>query len=830
MRQQSVASKIEPVLYRVKKPGRYVGGEFGSLRKDDALLRIALSYPDLYEVGMCNLAVRMLYHRMNAVDGVGCERVFAPERDLEEELRGAGLPLFSLEACRPLSEFDIIGFSIGYELTYTNVLNILDLGRISLESEGRGADEPIVLASGPGITNPLPMARFFDAVFIGEGEVWVDETLPRLVRIKERGGGRSDLLEAVLEHSAVWTPQKAVRGKTRRALVPTVTRAGPFTPVPSVRIIQDHGVVEIMRGCPNGCRFCHAGFFYRPPRMKMPEDILGEADELVLRCGYREITLSSLSSGDYVHIGPLVGALSERYGALGVSFSVPSLRVDSMALGLLSALSRVRKSGLTFAVETPLADWQKAINKTVSLDHTVRILQEAKKLGWNKAKFYFMLGLPVASEGDEVRAIVDSLIHVEKATGMMLHINLASFIPKPHTPFQWERQMGEEEALEKINGVRRLLRRRRIKVGYHAPFASCVEGVLSRGDDRAARLVYNAFAKGARLDAWEEHFDWAVWRGAFEEADWDVLDESLRARSPQEALPWDSVDLGVSRSVLLEERKRAGRLLLTEPCRADCPHPCGVCGKSVRVRSPKLDLPASVSAPLKPPLSEPRRFLLCLAKSGKAVFLSHLDTMTILERSLLRAGLFPVFTQGFNPKPRMEFASPLSLGISSEQEIISADLYSEGRRLAEKLSAALPDGFEVRMAASIDRRRQPRSLMALFWGSSYRIRPGSGRSLWEELCGLLSGQRPPAQAASAGAPDAGAPANESERPLQLDALRGEELHVIHRMAPGKGAGLLKVLSRMLDAKPLERGMRIHRTATWADGGPAGPVSYFDLLV
>ncbi len=602
---------MDSLLLQVASPARYVGGEYGSIHRDrEDSLKVALSFPDLYEIGMSNLAVRLLYNVMNGIEGVQCERVFAPAQDFEERIRERSIPLYTLESGIPLSECDVIGFSVGYELAFTSLLSVLETGQVPLFADRRSGSDPIVIAGGPAITNPAPFGPFLDAVIIGEAEPVVRELFPRLVSAKRRGAAREDLLAIVREHPSAWYRGRsgaAVRAIDREF---SAGMAGTLLPMPSIRTVQDQGVIEIMRGCPNGCRFCHAGIYYRPMRMKSHETIGAEADRLVGECGYREITLSSLSTGDYAGISELVRGLNRRFADRKVSFSLPSLRISSFTLPLLAEVSAVRKSGLTFAVETPNPAWQRGINKSVDIDRTVEILRQAMSLGWNSAKFYFMLGLPVCGGEDESDAIVAFLREVQDRTRIRMNINVGTFIPKPHTPFQWAAQLPEKEALRRIYRIKDGLRGGSFKLGYHSPFLSLLEGILSRGDERAGLLAYEVYRNGGRLDAWEEHLKWDLWREAIERSEWDVESETCRERDPEETLPWDGVNLGIGKGFLRNEYRKALDAVLTDPCADPCDHSCGVCSGDRKIEpavsraEPETGIPAPDDSPLDVPGEE----------------------------------------------------------------------------------------------------------------------------------------------------------------------------------------------------------------------------------
>jgi radical SAM-linked protein len=837
-----MADRLEPyrdlrtILAGVEKPGRYTGGEYGAIHKDpQSRLRIAVSYPDMYEIGMSNLSVRLIYGLLNALPDVVCERVFAPAPDFEAELRRHGIPLYSLESGTPLSLFDVVGFSVGYELTFTNLLNILDLGGIPLRCRERGDGDPIVVAGGPAVTNPVPFGAFVDAVFIGEIEGEGIDALTEIAAMKRRGARRGDLLEQLAGKPFVWHAGKSapVRrvlwrgfggpagggpGASSQSAQPQV----PF-PVPSLRTVQDHGVVEIMRGCPNGCRFCHAGIFYRPFRLKDPEAVVREVEAQVRACGYREVTLSSLSTGDYPGIEELVRFLNTRYQADRVSFSLPSLRINSVALTLLSEISAVRKSGLTFAVETPLEEWQRGINKLAPLQRTAEVLREARERGWRLAKFYFMLGLPSSQGEEEVEPILEFLAALKRQSSLALNVNVSSFIPKPHTPFQWAAQLGEEAALERLTALKRGLSRMGINAHYHSPFLSLLEGMISRGDERAGELVYRGFRAGARFDSWEELVQWELWRRLFEEADWEVERETCRARDLEEQLPWSCVSLGVTDAFLKREYGKALRGELTSACAADCSHHCGVCAGDTAVRTlggggaSREELEARLAeGEAAVPAGEHRPLLFAFSKTGSAAFLAHLDVVQILERALVRAGYRAAFSEGFNPKPRLEVAQPLSLGIEAEEEIAQVELQNlDGEEsFLERVGQALPEGFRVVRARALPPWRpgeKKHSLMSLYAGAEYRVSHESPEELARVRRALSEDRR--------------------GLDVRLTPVSGDHQSIVLRLEQREkvSANVLRLLESAGIERPLQCGFSVIRTQLLARTDSNEPAaSYFEL--
>ena len=590
---------IDPVrdfaslLSRVEQPARYLGGEVDqTVKRDDTLLTIALCFPDMYEIGMSNTAMRILYDLINARSDCRCERVFAPAADMEQELRGAQVPLYTLETGIPLHQCDLIAFTVSYELSASNMLAVLDLGGVPIRRTDRRESDPYVFAGGPAVTNPAPFGAFVDGVCIGDAEEILPPILDELSGAKRRGSfGRTIAAEAFLESDYVYCAEKPGRS-VRRAWwsgfgsAPDIRRF----PIPSIRPVQDNAVVEIMRGCPNGCRFCHAGRYYRPYRMKDTEHIVAEVDHAVFHQAYNEVTLSSLSSGDYPGIGTLVTMLHERYKGMNVSFSLPSLKVDTFTLPTIEALSGVRRSGLTFAVESPFPEGQAACNKLVPWESVAAIVNEARKRGWRSAKLYFMIGLPhpefstggaseipehadaasergVEGEGagcrDEGGAIADYVLRLREACGIDLHVNVGTFVPKPHTAFQWMPQLAEVEAEETIGELKAMLKRGRgVRLTYHSPFQSTLEGILSRGTERAGELVIDAYNDGARFDAWEDRARRGIWRSLLAGSYADLSQSISTPLKPQVPLPWETINFAGTHDELVAEYQapRSGRL------------------------------------------------------------------------------------------------------------------------------------------------------------------------------------------------------------------------------------------------------------------------------
>ncbi len=589
------------ILHQVIKPARYTGGEWNSIVKDwdKTPIKVALSYPDVYEVGMSNMALPILYELLNRQPDVLAERVYAPWVDMEEIMRARGIPLFSLESKHPLKDFDVIGFSLGYELTYTNVLNMLDLAQIPVLTSDRGDSPPIVIAGGSCALNPEPMADFIDLFVIGDGEEVLLELLDSLRDWKRQGGGASkeELFRRVAAIPGIYVPSlyqvEYQDGGLFKSINPTVTEASPTIQrrivtklpppvtkpvVPYIEVIHDRGAIEIQRGCSRGCRFCQAGSIYRPVRERPQEEVLQTAGELITNCGYNEISLVSLSTNDYTNIDKLIASLFHRYRNL--SLSLPSLCINSFSLELMDALPAGRRTGLTFAPEAGCRRLRNIINKDIDEDEFLEKVAVAFDRGWTGLKLYFMLGLPTETTEDVEGIIqlankIDSLCRKAKGKRPQLRISLSTFVPKPHTSFQWVAQESEQQLNPKHELLKRGLRRKGNKLWWHDPKVSLLEAALSRGDRRLGKVIHRAWQLGSIFDSWSEHFKYANWLSAFDEAGLDPAFYAQRERSLDEPLPWAHIDVGITPAFLKREYQRAIKGEETPDCRH---RDCNVCG------------------------------------------------------------------------------------------------------------------------------------------------------------------------------------------------------------------------------------------------------------
>ena len=591
---------IQRILPTVQKPARYTGGEFNEIKKDlnDVRVRVAFCFPDTYEIGMSNVGMRILYGVMNEMDGVWCERVFAPWGDMEKAMRQNNLPLWALESQSPVQDFDMIAFTIGYEMAYSNVLNMMNLAGIPLHAKDRQGLKNIVFAGGVCTFNPEPLADFFDFFSLGEGEDSTVEIVSLYDRAKAEDWSKEQFLLEVSKIPGVYVPSfyrhEYNEDGTLAAIVPLNGAPAKITKrivedldnaywptkmiVPSTEIVHDRANLEVFRGCIRGCRFCQAGFSCRPVRKKSPEVLYRQAMETMEDSGHNEITLSSLSTSDYRGLKELTDALIPYCAENHISLSVPSLRADNFSRELMEKLQTVRKSGLTFAPEAGTQRLRDVINKNLTEDEILSTCTQAFEGGWSNVKLYFMLGLPTETDEDVlgIAELVYKIIQAwkehgtNKKRGLRVHVATAYFVPKPHTPFQWEKQITPDEYLRRCRLLKSHFYSKSIEYNYHAPDLSRLESVFARGDRRLGPVIEEAVKNGARLDGWDEYFNYSCWFDALNTCGVDADFYTTRGYDEDEVLPWDIIDVGVSKKFLKRERKRAYEAVITPDCREGC--------------------------------------------------------------------------------------------------------------------------------------------------------------------------------------------------------------------------------------------------------------------
>ena len=603
----------DEILLQIDKAARYIGGEVNAVmkNKDDVDIRFAMAFPDVYEIGMSNLGMMILYDMFNKRDDVWCERLFSPWTDLDKIMREEHIPLFTLESQDPVKDFDFLGITLGYEMCYTNVLQLLDLSGIALLSADREENDPIVIGGGACAYNPEPLAEFFDLFYIGEGETVYDALFDVYKANKKAGGSRSDFLLKAAQIPGIYVPSlyevtykedgtiesfhptcEGVPEKIEKQLIIDMDKdynnlEAPV--VPHIKATQDRVTLEIQRGCIRGCRFCQAGMIYRPTRERDVEKLKKAARTMLQKTGHEEISLSSLSSSDYSHLKEIVNFLIDEFRDEAVNISLPSLRIDAFALDVMSKVQDVKKSSLTFAPEAGSQRLRNVINKGLTEEDILHGAGEAFKGGWNQVKLYFMLGLPTETEDDmkgiahlaqKIAETYYETVPKEQRKGkVQINVSTSFFVPKPFTPFQWAPMFREEDFIEKAkivkNEIRSQLNQRSIRYNWHEPDVTVLEGFLARGDRRCSKVILKAYEKGALYDAWSESFHYDIWKEAFKETGIDIEFYTLRERSTDEILPWDFIDAGVTKKFLIREWEQAKAETVTPNCRQKCSG-CGV--------------------------------------------------------------------------------------------------------------------------------------------------------------------------------------------------------------------------------------------------------------
>jgi len=706
---------LKEFLSIVSKPVRYLGQEIHAIKKDPAEvnLKFCLAFPDVYEVGMSHLGIQILYHILNRKKGIACERVFAPWVDMEKVLREKRVPLSSLESSSPLNQFDIIGFSLQYELCFTNVLNMLDLSNIPLFSKDRDERFPLIIAGGPSTFNPAPVADFFDAMVIGDGEEVVLEICDLALRWKEAKAKKEDFLKSLSQREGIYVPSLHTEGQEIRKRVVSDINQTPFPTcqiVPYMKVVHDRLSIEIARGCKRGCRFCEAGFIHRPYRERSPEVIHEILNASLKRTGYEELSLLSLSAGDYSSIGPLLSDLMDRYESKKVAVSFPSLRIEGVVGHLAEEVKRVRKTGFTIAPEAGSERLRRVINKELDENVLFQGVSDLFSKGWKNIKLYFMIGLPTEKEED-LRGILDlsrkiASLGTKQKIHPNINVSVSTFVPKPHTPFQWESQIPLEEMKEKLRFLKEGVNRSHLRFKWQDPHLSFLEGLFSMGNRNLSHVLVEAFSRGCRFDGWSDQFQYPLWKEAFEKTGWE-MDFHTRKKEFKDILPWSFVKTGMDAPFLWEEYQRGLAEKISPPCLKENCHRCGICdGKTVTVRESDPTEIKALERRVRKDIRKKgmkRKIRLKFRKIGEMRFLSHLELAHLFYRASKRADLPLCYSEGFHPMPRIIFATALPVGMESLTEIV--DMECEGKitppEVMERLNQTLPPGIEILEAVEV---------------------------------------------------------------------------------------------------------------------------------
>ncbi len=710
----SAAIARDKILHSVRRPGRYIGGELNASVPVAGSYQAALAFPDLYEIGFPYLGFQILYHLLNEIEGVSCQRVYAPDADVEEALRREKTPLFTIEAGYPLKNLNLIGFTLQYELHSTTILNMLDLGGIPLYAQDRPEDYPLIIGGGPLAFSPEPLAPFFDAFLVGDAESILPQVMQKLKGWKLEGIPKSGILSRLAELPGVYAPSlyqpRFDRGGRFAGLEKLSPQAPdrvsanhegalqaeyyPFKPlVPLISVEHDRLSVEVMRGCSRGCRFCNAGIIHRPTRERPVEDLIRFIERGLESTGYDELSLLSLSTADFSALPGLLPEISALIEGKGISLSYPSMRPDAFTQDIARSISSGRKTGLTFAPEAGTERLRAVINKDLRDEDLFRALKIAAEAGWKSAKLYFMVGLPTETDRD-LNAVADLALKCRGLLGSSrrapLHISLSVFSPKPHTPFQWEAQVERDEVKRRIALIKRRLNKPGIKVSYHDPEMTSVETLLARGDRRLAKVIERVYRDGARLEGWSEKFDFRRWEAAMtaEGLSWDFFTGEFEPVSP---LPWDIIATGVSREHLLKERQRSRAGIMTPDCRWKCSQ-CGLeCPPPPKPQNLLWKAPLAQANASPPKINLRFKF----TRTGPSRWISHLETVKLLERSLRRAEMPLAFSRGFHPHPKISYGPALPVGFETSGDYFDVQLTEPVSNPGERLNRALHGGVGI---------------------------------------------------------------------------------------------------------------------------------------
>lgn len=717
---------IQDILPLIEQPSRYLGSEINTIKKDHSKIDLcfALAFPDLYEIGTSHFGIQILYHILNSHPKIAAERVFAPAPDMEEYLRSSRLTIASLESKKPLNEFDIIGFSLLYELNYTNILSILDLAGVPFLARQRDDSFPFVIAGGPCACNPEPVADFFDAIVIGDGEKVIIKMCRTWLEWKaENNRDKETLLRQWSHIEGVYipaffnpefdhdgfqalTPRYPDYVNIKKAVVSDLNEVPfPDTPIiPYGKPVHDRLRLEISRGCTRGCRFCQAGMIYRPVRERSLKKLLSLSDASVAATGYEDISLLSLSTGDYSCIAPLMENMMSRYANHRIAISLPSLRAGTLTPKLMNLIKKVRKTGFTIAPEAGSQRLRDVINKDITEKDIMDTVNDAFLLGWQVVKLYFMIGLPTETD-DDLEAIVDLVkrlktVRRENRRKGQINVSITTFIPKPHTPFQWASQISLEESKHKITWLKKKLNMPGVRFKWQNPEVSIIEGLWARGDRRLNRLLVAAYNKGCKFDGWSDKFRYRSWEASFLDESVDINFFTTRVRDTIEPLPWDHIDTMVSKDYLISEWKKSAEGVHTIECRNGNCNQCGVCDFEViepKVFDDHKEERVKNFTKWHHKQKGYKKFKISFSKQGQAKYFGHLEMVKIFFRALRRAGIPVKYSEGFHPKPLISFEDALPIGLESLNEIFYLSVYGnvKPQTIINGLNRHLPKGIRI---------------------------------------------------------------------------------------------------------------------------------------
>ena len=717
---------IQDILPLIEQPSRYLGSEINTVKKDHSKIDLcfALAFPDLYEIGTSHFGIQILYHILNSHPKIAAERVFAPAPDMEEYLRLSGLSVVSLESKKPLNEFDIIGFSLLYELNYTNILSMLELSGIPFLARRRDASFPLIIAGGPCTCNPEPVADFFDAIVIGDGEKVIIKMCRAWLEWKaDNNRDKETLLKQWSYIEGVYipeffnpefdyhgfqtlTPRYPDYDKIKKAVVSDLNEVPfPDTPIiPYGKPVHDRLRLEISRGCTRGCRFCQAGMIYRPVRERSLKKLLLLSDASVDATGYEDVSLLSLSTGDYSCILPLMENMMSRYANRRIAISLPSLRAGTLTPNLMNLVKKVRKTGFTIAPEAGSQRLRDVINKNITEKDIIDTVKDAFLLGWQVVKLYFMVGLPTETD-DDLEAIVDLVkrlrtVNRENRRKGQINVSIATFIPKPHTPFQWSSQNSLSESRHKITWLKKRLKMPGVRFKWQNPEVSIIEGLWARGDRRLNRLLVTAYKKGCKFDGWSDKFRYESWEASFLDEGVDIDFFTTRVRNIIEPLPWDHIDTMVSKDYLISEWNKAAEGVHTIDCRNGSCNQCGACDfETIEPRVFDATKEDTVTNFTKDHhrLKDFKKLKISFSKLDQAKYFGHLEMVKIFMRAIRRAGIPVKYSEGFHPKPLISFEDALPIGLESLNETfyISVDDNVNPQTIINGLNRHLPKGFRI---------------------------------------------------------------------------------------------------------------------------------------